>query len=75
LAEAGLLDLDADIRRYFPEFPDKGATITARQLLSHTSGIRHYRGSESLRNEHFAGPVPSMSIFKDDPLEHAPGEK
>lgn len=75
LAEMGLLDLDADIRKYLPEFPDKGVTITVRHLLSHTSGIRHYRGNESLRNEHFAGPIPALAIFKDDPLEHLPGEK
>lgn len=75
LAEAGLVDLDADIRKYLPEFPDKGAVITVRHLLSHTSGIRHYRGNESLRNERYSGPIPALSIFKDDPLEHAPGEK
>lgn len=75
LAEAGLIDLNADIRKYLPEFPDKGVTITVRQVLSHTSGIRHYRGNESLRNERFSGPIPALSIFKDDQLEHAPGEK
>lgn len=43
LAEQGVLDLDADIRRYVPHFPDKGKTITTRQLLSHLGGISHYR--------------------------------
>ena len=43
LAEQGKLDLDADIRRYVPYFPDKGKTITTRQLLSHLGGISHYR--------------------------------
>src|SRR5262245_62020575 len=33
LADAGKLDLDADVRTYVPEFPDKGVKITARQLL------------------------------------------
>jgi len=75
LAEAGLVDLDADIRKYLPEFPDKGAVITVRHILSHTSGIRHYRGNESLRNERFTGPIPALAIFKDDPLEHPPGEQ
>src|SRR5688572_28433195 len=35
LAEKGLLDLDADVRTYVPEFPDKGVKITARDLLRH----------------------------------------
>jgi CubicO group peptidase (beta-lactamase class C family) len=46
LAEQGKLDLDADIRRYVPYFPDKGKTITTRQLLSHLGGISHYRNYE-----------------------------
>ncbi len=49
LVEEGKVDLDADISEYLgfelrnPNFPDR--TITARQLLSHTSSIRdgtHY---------------------------------
>ena len=43
LAEEGKLDLDADVRRYVRYFPDKGKTITTRQLLSHLGGISHYR--------------------------------
>ncbi|MFD7843827.1 serine hydrolase domain-containing protein [Nocardia sp. NPDC059764] len=39
----GLLDLDAPVRRYLPEFrvrdEDAAAAITVRQLLGHTSGI------------------------------------
>lgn len=45
--ENGKLDLDADIRKYLSEFPAKkfnneDVTITMRQLLSHSAGIRHY---------------------------------
>lgn len=43
LVDDGLLDLDAPVLRYLPElrFADSHATrtVTARQLLSHTSGI------------------------------------
>src|SRR5690606_10775158 len=42
LAEKKKLDLDADVRDYVPEFPDKRARITARHLLDHQSGIPHY---------------------------------
>ena len=37
LAEAGLLELDAPVRRYLPEVALEG--ITLRHLLAHTSGI------------------------------------
>ena len=40
LSKAGKLELDDDIRRYLNWFPDLGAKITIRHLLTHTSGIR-----------------------------------
>jgi CubicO group peptidase (beta-lactamase class C family) len=42
LAQDGKLALDDDIRRYLPDVPDFGATITIRHLLLHTSGLRDY---------------------------------
>jgi CubicO group peptidase (beta-lactamase class C family) len=40
LAHQGKLSLDDDIRKYLPEVPDFGKTITIRHLLHHTSGLR-----------------------------------
>ena len=42
LARDGKLSLDDDIRKYIPELPDYGKTITIRHILTHTSGIRDY---------------------------------
>jgi CubicO group peptidase (beta-lactamase class C family) len=42
LAQDGKLFLDDDIRKYLPEIPDYGSTITIRHLLHHTSGLRNY---------------------------------
>jgi CubicO group peptidase (beta-lactamase class C family) len=42
LARDGKLSLDDDIRKYLPEVPDFGKTITIRHLLHHTSGLRDY---------------------------------
>jgi CubicO group peptidase (beta-lactamase class C family) len=42
LAQDGKLSLDDDIRKYVPEVPDFGKTITIRHLLHHTSGLRDY---------------------------------
>lgn len=40
LAREGRLSLDDDIRKYLPEIPDYGTTITLRHLMNHTSGLR-----------------------------------
>ena len=40
LARDGRLSVDDDIRKYLPEIPSYGTTITIRHLLTHTSGLR-----------------------------------
>ena len=40
LADQDKLSLDDDIRKYLPELPDFGKTITIRHLIHHSSGLR-----------------------------------
>jgi CubicO group peptidase (beta-lactamase class C family) len=40
LEKDGKLSLEDDIRKYIPEVPDFGETITLRHLATHTSGLR-----------------------------------
>lgn len=40
LAQDGKLSLDDDIRKYLPEMPDFGKTITIAHLIHHSSGLR-----------------------------------
>ncbi len=76
LVERGKLDLDAPIQRYCPAFPEKPWPITARHLLAHTSGIRHYKRPEEITStRHYTRIVDTLEIFKDDPLEHEPGAR
>jgi CubicO group peptidase (beta-lactamase class C family) len=75
LVERGKVDLDADIHRYVPDFPDKGHPITTRQLAGHLAGIRHYQGGEFYLNRHYAHVRESLRIFENDPLLSVPGEK
>jgi len=42
LVQDGKIALDDDIRKYLPEVPDFGKTITIRHLLHHTSGLRDW---------------------------------
>jgi len=43
-ADRGLIDYDAPVARYWPEFGQAGkAKITVRQVLSHQSGLYHIR--------------------------------
>lgn len=42
LAQQGKLSVQDDVRKYVPELPDYGATITIDHLLHHTSGLRDW---------------------------------
>jgi serine beta-lactamase-like protein LACTB len=76
LSEQGKLDLDAPIQKYCPTFPEKPWPITARQLLGHLGGIRHYKApGESAGTSHYFTISDSLKIFKDEPLLHEPGTK
>ena len=75
LVESGKLDLDAPVQKYVPDFPNKNAVITTRQLGGHLAGIRHYRSNEMFLNRTFRDTHSALTIFKDDPLVSAPGTK
>jgi CubicO group peptidase (beta-lactamase class C family) len=75
LVEQHKLDLDAPIQRYCPAFPEKPWPVTARQILGHLSGIRHYKPGESGGTTHYFSITDSLAFFKNDPLLHEPGSK
>ena len=82
LVEEGRLDLNADVRTLIPEFPDKGSTITVRDLLCHQSGIVHYANGpvvtthRSYDTEHpFEDVVLALDTFKESPLVNKPRAK
>ena len=75
LVERGRLDLDVPIQKYCPAFPQKAWPVTARQLLGHLSGVRHYKPGEMESTRHYDGIVDGLKIFKDDPLLFEPGTK
>jgi len=76
LIQEGKIDIDADIRTYLPEFPEKKYPITARQLASNTAGIRHYTDDDPIFNtKQYNDVIESLEIFKKDSLEFKPGSK
>ena len=72
---AGKLDLDAPIQRHVPTFPEKPWPVTARLLLAHLGGIRHYKEAEFASTRRYASATEALHIFKDEPLEHEPGTR
>jgi CubicO group peptidase (beta-lactamase class C family) len=77
LAERGRVNIDDPVQKYVRTFPPKGdQTVTVRHLLTHTSGIRHYRAAGEMESrDRYESIEDALRIFKDDPLLFAPGTK
>ena len=82
LIEKKKLNLDTDVRKYVPEFPEKGHVITTRHLLCHQSGIPHYANGKIVPTvrkydeaDPFSQPVLALDKFNQSPLIFSPGEK
>ena len=76
MQEQGLVDLDADMSRYLPDFPTQGNRITVRQLLNHTSGIRGYTEMPEAR-PYFVRRLPRdslLALVAAHPFDFATGE-
>lgn len=76
LAEDGVLDLDQPISTYIPFIDVQLASITTRQLIGHTSGIRSYQEGEWQRVSSglCSSPFESLLSFEGDSLLFTPGE-
>lgn len=74
LASQGNIDLDSDIRRYVPDFPQKRFPVTVRQLLSHTGGVTHFDFNDYNRGkQHIKTLSKALNQFAARPLKYEPG--
>ncbi|MGQ0641122.1 MAG: serine hydrolase, partial [Gemmatimonadaceae bacterium] len=77
--EQGRLTLDDPIRKYIPELPRYADSITIRNLVHHTSGIRDYLGLWATSGRSSADEVPEEMaldlISRQKALEFPPGTK
>ncbi len=73
LVENKALSFSDDINNYF-KISDQYISIA--QVLSHTSGIRHYRYHEKVENyPHYKSVTDALEVFIKDSLEFKPGSK
>lgn len=75
LVEQGKLDLDKPVGDYLEDWPEKRWPVTARRLLSHLAGVRHYKPGEGESTRHYTTQRAGLVRFAADPLMHEPGTK
>lgn len=76
LVEEGLVDLDAPLTQYLPDYPAaQGDRVTIHQLLSHTSGIPEHVGAPGFADlmRDPVEPDSFLSVFSGRTLDFEPG--
>lgn len=77
LVGEGRISLDDPLTRFFPDYPQPGATATVRQLLGHMSGIQSYTSIPGWMAPNMARPQTTaqmIAAFRDVPSPTRPGE-
>ncbi len=79
LIEDGKISKTDDIRKYLPEMPDFGQTITIDHLIHHTSGLRDWTGTFSLAGNNINGIVTFGQVlnmaYNQKELNFIPGSE
>ncbi len=77
LVEEGKVSLDEDVRKYIPELPDFGKTITIDHLVHHTSGVRDWTSTLPVAGWDFHDVISFEQIlrmaFNQRALNYEPG--
>jgi CubicO group peptidase (beta-lactamase class C family) len=73
LMDEGLLDLDAPVEKYLPDFPHAGRGISTRLIASHLSGIDDRTERELYYTpRHFDTTQEAVKLLWKDPVVHEP---
>jgi len=79
LVTEGKVSLEDDVRKYIPELPDFGTTITIDHLVHHTSGLRDWTSTLPLAGWSFKELIPLdqilRMIYRQQGLNFIPGEE
>jgi CubicO group peptidase (beta-lactamase class C family) len=74
LAQAGKLDLDAPVTRYYPQAPESWKQITVKELVTHTSGLPNNELLDFSKGICVPySPEELIATFKSRPLKFKPG--
>ncbi len=76
LAQRGLIDIDAPLERYLPDWPARGRVVSVRRLLNHTSGVWRHDSELPERTKRSNPTVEEvLALVHDRPFEFEPGER
>ena len=79
LVDNGLLDLDAPLGKYLPDYPNQTVrdSVTSYQLLTHTAGLNNFLVDDfkDMGKLNLKATKDYLSLFASKPLLFTPGSK
>ena len=79
LEEKGKLDLDDEIQKFLPDFPEYESPLTIRHFIHHTSGVRDYLTLMYLMGRNYLDHIEEDEVYeiikRQSALNFSPGEK
>ncbi|MEE4198600.1 MAG: serine hydrolase domain-containing protein [Bacteroidales bacterium] len=79
LEEQEKINLDDKIQKYLPDFPEYNSTLTIRNFIHHTSGVRDYLTLMYLKGRSYLDNIDEDEVYelikKQKELNFKPGEK
>lgn len=67
-----IIDIDAPVQKYVPDYPMKEYPITIRQLAGNTSGTPHYSETDKLKNRYYSSTKDALTVFSHHKLLFKP---
>ncbi|MBX3242838.1 MAG: beta-lactamase family protein [Acidobacteria bacterium] len=80
LQQDGKLNLDDPVKKYIPELPDYGSTLTIRHMLNHTAGLRDWFSVRALSGEGAGEHIITQqmifdTVVRQKDLDFTPGSE
>ncbi len=75
MMQDGIIDIDAEVQKYVPQYPLKQYPITLKQLAGNISGMPHYLPSDKLEHKFYSNIKDALNVFSHHKLIYKPQTK
>lgn len=75
MMQDGVIDIEAEVQKYVPQYPLKEYPITLKQLAGNISGMPHYLDSDKLENRYYSNTKDALTVFSHHKLLFKPQTK
>ncbi len=72
MIQDGIIDIDAEVQQYVPDYPIKEYPITLKQLAGNISGMPHYLDTDKFVNRYYSSTKDALTVFSHHKLLFKP---